>query len=173
MMAWRLRLMIGALVSLVAVFVAACAPPPPAQGPPVDLEATARPVPLVSTPPPPLPPRPAPPQDTLEVWVPRAVSPQGDAMEGHWELLSTTAPLPESREPSVTLPRTPSTLPLPKAVPPQHKPTPTPAPAPVPPPVPQAQAPTTWGSGLDPSVLQRPPAPATPPGTPWQGGLIP
>jgi hypothetical protein len=157
----------------VCACLAGCAPPPPAQGPPVDLEDAARPVPLVSTPLPPLPLRPAPPQDTLEVWVPRSVSPQGDTMEGHWELLSTTAPLPESREPAVTLPRTPSTLPLPKAVPPQHKQPPTPAPAPVPPPVPQAQTPTTWGSGLDPSGFPRSSAPVPPPGTPWQGGMIP
>ena len=81
----------------------------PLQGPEADLHAMATPdpVPQVVRPVPQPAPGPIPAQGHFRAWVPPQVHPNGDTVEGHWIIVSTTPPAVEVLEPATPMPRAP------------------------------------------------------------------
>jgi hypothetical protein len=94
------------LVLLLAAFTACTAP---LQGPEADLHAIATPdpVPQVVRPVPQPAPGPTPAQGHFRAWVPPQVQANGDTVEGHWIIVSTTPPAVEVLEPAPPMPRAP------------------------------------------------------------------
>ena len=78
------------------------------EGPPADVDTLAKLDPPKQAPPAPQPPPgPLPSAGSFRAWIPETVQPNGDRVEGHWMLISTTPPALEIAEPPKPMPRVP------------------------------------------------------------------